>query len=270
MFTIIGSKGVIGSALSRELSQHGKALWLPDRKDNKLFQRNLGIVFYCAGLTSDFAARPRDTVNAHVSLLNDLCACQNFDKLIYLSSTRLYDSTPLVGDSNDFCEETMMSFSPLNKRHLYDLSKALGENICLNFCYGKAFVARLSCVVDFRGCCEGFLPSLFNQLLTRSEVCLESSPFFSRDYIHLNDVVKALCLFAGQNSVKVLNIASGVNILNSEIANVFRVHGKSVSFNQGNLAQENSNRPINISRLRSLGLDPSNVLDLLDQALLHH
>ena len=86
----------------------------------------MGTVFYCAGLTSDYAVRAHDTVSAHVCLLNELLQGGNFETLVYLSSTRLYDSLgPYAVD-----EDSALALNPANPRHLYDLSKALGEALC--------------------------------------------------------------------------------------------------------------------------------------------
>ena len=68
-FTVIGASGFLGSRLVTALTASGHEVYAPTRDDPALFTRPLVRVFYCAGLTGDFIARPFDTVEAHVSLL---------------------------------------------------------------------------------------------------------------------------------------------------------------------------------------------------------
>ncbi len=124
--TIVGASGFIGSRLLRHLQHLGWDCRMPARDDRAFVRERLGTVFYCAGLTADFAKRPHDTVRAHVGLLDELLAHANFDALVYLSSTRLYDGC--IANARSFVDEhTPLALDPAQPRHLFDLSKALGE-----------------------------------------------------------------------------------------------------------------------------------------------
>jgi nucleoside-diphosphate-sugar epimerase len=88
--TLIGGHGFIGRHLQAQLRSLGWTCDVPLRDDVSLFQRDLGHVFYCAGLTADFRQRPYDTVEAHVALLSNVLQQASFLSLTYLSSTRVY------------------------------------------------------------------------------------------------------------------------------------------------------------------------------------
>src|SRR5215204_2623584 len=91
MFTILGASGFIGSRLAKRLGALGLEYQGVGRHD-VLPAASLGNVIYCIGLTADFRSRPFDTVEAHVcKLLHVLRNCE-FDLLLYLSSTRLYNA----------------------------------------------------------------------------------------------------------------------------------------------------------------------------------
>lgn len=210
--TIIGAKGFIGSNLHKKLIHLGWDCSTPARNAIRIEQKNMGHLFYCAGLTANYAKRPFDTVEAHVSLLSRILQKGQFKSLTYLSSTRLYDSLPeTVGK-----ESLSLSLNPGNHRHLFDLSKALGESLCLNMGQGRARIARLSCVYKDYTDEDGFLPNLLNQLITGNSSLIEvdSSPHFSRDYIQLDDVIEALILIATRGTDLLYNVASGENISN--------------------------------------------------------
>lgn len=185
---------------------------VPDRQETYCGQENMGHVFYCAGFTADYIHRPFDTVEAHVSLLSRILQTDRFESLVYLSSTRLYDSQ--LGSVGT--EELPLSLNPTNPRHIYDLSKVLGESLCLVTGKGRARVARLSCVYNDHTDEEGFLPGLLRQIIRDRPSLLEvdSSPAFARDYIHLEDVLDALTMIARQGKGSIYNVASGENISN--------------------------------------------------------
>lgn len=177
---------------------------------------------YCAGLTADYLARPFDTVQAHVSHLAQVLqhglAHGALQSLVYLSSTRLYDGLG-AGVAH---ERAVLPMDPANPRHLYDFSKALGESLCQVAGQGRARVARLACVYEGPQDVDGFLPALLRQVLQAravgvGRVEVSSSPHFTRDYVHLDDVVDALIRIAVQGREPVYNVASGANVSNAEL-----------------------------------------------------
>jgi UDP-glucose 4-epimerase len=213
--TIIGGQGFIGRHLAARLHTAGWDCHIPARHASYNKQEDMGHVFYCAGLTADYLKRPFDTVAAHVSLLSQILQASRFQSLTYLSSTRLYDSQPgIVGT-----EELPLLLNPATPRHIYDLSKALGESLCLVTGKGLARVARLSCVYNDHTDADGFLPGLLRQLIKNRPSLLEvdSSPTFARDYIHLEDVLDALTLIATHGKEGLYNVAGGENIDNKTL-----------------------------------------------------
>jgi len=217
-FTIIGGAGFIGARLAQALRARGGQVWLPQRHADWCSEQPLGHVFYCAGLTADYLARPFDTVQAHVGHLSQVLQARHWDSLVYLSSTRLYDG--LKGGLAR--EDATLPIRPALPRHLYDLSKALGESLCHVVGQGRARVARLACVYDGPQDADGFLAQLVRRAMAAARqestsIDVDSSPHFARDYVHLADVVEALILVALQGRQPAYNVASGVNVSNAEL-----------------------------------------------------
>lgn len=223
-YTVLGASGFVGSRLAATLRATGHDVYTPERGDAGLFSRHLGQVFYCIGLTADYAARPFDTVEAHVSLLARVLRDAQFTHLVYLSSTRLYDSLGTDGGQ----EEQPLHLNPANPRHLYDLSKALGENLCLTVAGDRSSVARLACVYDWAPGAPGFLSEWLQRAASEKDFCLDSGTGLVRDYIHLDDVVAGLRAMSDNAATGIVNMASGENVSNAELAAVFNLRGWSV------------------------------------------
>lgn len=238
--TIVGGRGFIGQVLVRHLHTMGWSVWVPERDHLwPELERDLGHVFYCAGLTADYLQHPERTVEAHVSLLARVLQSANFISLVYLSSTRLYDGLPAGATAQ---ETALLPVAPHIPRHIYDLTKLTGESLCHVFGQGKTRVARLSCVYDTTPQAQGFLPDALRlvQSAERGDlVSLPSSPHFSRDYIHVNDVVRGLVDMTQGAQQVVYNLASGVNLSNAALATLIEQHsGRKVRFAHENASAE--------------------------------
>ncbi len=236
-------------------------MFAPARGDASLLSRDLGTVFYCAGLTADYDRRPFDAVDAHVTLLNDVARAGRFEALVYLSSTRLYDGLPV----SQADETVRLSLDPTSPRHTYDLSKALGENLALTRTGGRGSVARLANVYDWETGSPGFLSEWLIRAAGERVFTLESSPQVRRDYIHLDDLVAGLVAMAQAPSPGIVNLASGELVTNGEIAQVMAEAGWTVSFSN----QANPPPPPNadIARLVGLGVTPAPVKDVVRRYL---
>ncbi|THD58898.1 NAD(P)-dependent oxidoreductase [Phenylobacterium sp.] len=259
--TIIGATGFVGRRLQARLTGEGWDVYAPAKGDTSLFGRDMGVVFYCAGLTADYDRRPFDTVEAHVTLLSALIQAGRFEQLIYLSSTRLYD-----GQAARLLDEAApLLFDPTDPRRIYDLSKALGENLTLTRTDGRGAVARLSNVFDWEAEAPGFLSEWLIEAARTRALNLDSSPHIARDYIHLDDVVAALVAMAEKPAHGVVNVASGETMANGEIANLFLQAGWQVSFARD--VSPLSPPTADVGRLRALGVDPAPVKDVVRRYL---
>lgn len=260
-YTVLGAGGFIGSRLVKALKASGASCYAPVRGDESIFSRNLGHVFYCIGLTSDYRDRPFDTIEAHVTLLARILERASFDRLVYLSSTRLYDG--LHGDYS--VEKADLPINSANPRHLYDLSKALGENLCLTASKDRACVARLSSVYDVADEKAGFLPALLQRLLKERTFAIDSGSGVVRDYIYIDDVIKSLRTLADSDKCEIVNVASGENVSNQDIVDTLNSCGCRVSLQR---QTEREARPLcDITRLRALGINPVPVRSYLENFL---
>lgn len=243
--TVVGAAGFVGARLTARLQADGWSVWAPAKGDPALFKRDLGTVFYCAGLTADYDRRPFDTVAAHASLVSELIRADRFDRLVYCSSTRLYDGQK----KPEVHEAEPLVFDPADPRRVYDLSKALGENLTLARTGGRGAVARLSNVYDWEDGAPGFLSEWLIEARRNRDLALNSSPNIARDYIHLDDTVAALIAIA-ERGQGIYNVAAGRLTTNADIARVFETAGFWVKFT----GDANPPPPPNASAERLAGL----------------
>lgn len=258
--TVIGGRGFIGRALVTSLRAQDWDCHVPDRDFSwPEMVRPLGHVFYCAGLTADYLRDPRATLEAHAGLLSRVLQSARFESLVYLSSTRLYDGIPTEGQAQ---EDVRLCVNPVDPRHLYDVSKLAGENLCHVMGQGRARVARLSCVYSHLQDAGGFLPELFKKLANsrvEQDVRVASSPYFSRDYVHVSDVVHALIDISVRGVHTTYNVASGQNLRNDDLAALVQTHsGRKIVFELDRL--QSTPPVVNIDRLKSeFGWSPASV-----------
>lgn len=226
-WTVLGASGYVGASLVNHLRARGFEVFAPARHDECLFHVPLGKVVYCNGMTSNFLADPSATLHAHVAYLDTVLRKCDFERIVYLSSCRLYDSR-----AGELCKESdPLRLAPAQVRHLYDLSKALGENLCLTTSHGRGSVARLACVYDDSPRAGGFLPDLLKRLRNQRDIVLNTVPESARDYVHLRTVMSGLERLAthSQGSL-VANLASGQNVSNGQLADMMARAGWRVSF----------------------------------------
>lgn len=260
MFTVLGATGYVGTALVRHLQAAGEPCFAPARQDPALFQRPLGHVIYCIGMTADYGVRPLDTVEAHVGILRDLLARASFESVLYLSSTRLYDSRSR-GAGDLVCRETDdLALNPHEPRHIYDLSKAMGESLCLQASGGRGRAVRLSCVYGGDLGRDNFLHATMRRATESAALELATSPDTARDYVHLDDVVRLLPEIARRGRHRLYNLASGANVANRElIGAIARESGCTIRMT----GSGNAPAPVaSIDRLREeFGFRPRSVLE---------
>ena len=216
--TLIGGHGFVGRYLVEHLRATGWICEVIARNDKKIPLRHLGHVFYCAGLTADFRERPFDTVEAHVSYLAQWLKFGEFDSLTYLSSTRVYANAASTSESVN------LLVNPVVAGDLYNLSKLMGESLCLQSAR-PVHIARLSNVYGLQMPEQNFLAEILSAAARVKSVRFRSAPESEKDYISVYDVVDALPRIALDGESGIFNLASGVNVSNQMIADSLTAAG---------------------------------------------
>lgn len=209
-FTVLGASGFVGRHLVNALHGEGHDVFAPEKGSPDIFERPLGHVIYCIGLTADFRTRPFDTMRAHVAVLSDVLEKADFDSLLYLSSTRVY------GRSEVGSEASMITVDVSAPSDLYNISKLAGESLCLSCGRPSVRIARVSNIVGNDLTSDNFIFTLVRESLT-GRIKLQSALSSAKDYILLDDVVALLTRIAAGGSERIYNVASGSNITHQEI-----------------------------------------------------
>jgi nucleoside-diphosphate-sugar epimerase len=263
MFTVLGSKGFIGSHLVRELAELDLECYAADR-DESLLEQHLGTIVYCVGLTADFRSRPFDTVAAHVCTLNEILKNCEFDSLLYLSSARVYDGLKSAAQEDD-----PLQLEPLQGDHLYNISKAMGESLTLN-CGRRAQVVRLSNVYGDDYASQNFLPTIIRDAILKKKIVLQTSMDSEKDYISISDVAQLLIKIATSGRQRIYNLASGMNVshraLTTRMSELTNCEVETIEN-----APKITFPTISIVRLKEeFGFQPSSILDDLSKLVESH
>jgi len=210
-FSVFGSNGFIGSNLVNFLKSQKIECHELEPNDEKIFEKPLGHVIYCIGVTADFREKPLDTVNAHVCLLHKILKKCKFDSFLYLSSTRVY------ANSSTTNEDAQLIVNPNKFEEIYNISKIMGESLCLASEKPNVRIVRLSNVVGNNSNIDDFLSSLIYDAIINKKIILHTTLDSEKDYVHVNDVVNILPKISLHGKNSIYNIASGQNLSNEKI-----------------------------------------------------
>lgn len=240
VFTVVGSRGFIGRKLVGALETAGHRVQALDRVPASS-DRSLGHVVFAAGVTADFRRRPLDTMEAHVGALIDLLRGADFESLLYLSSTRVYEGLA------EGRENAGLLIDPADPLQLYNASKLAGEALCLALPNPAVRVVRLSNVVGAADRSETFLSALLQEAAA-GVIRLRSAPESAKDFIHIDDVLRVLpALRHGRH--RLYNLAAGRNVAYGDIVRLFgRLSGAATEFIEG--ASIVTFPPIDITRVQ--------------------
>lgn len=255
-YTIIGSRGYIGSALVRYLKERGDEVATPERGTFPC--GDLGRVIYAVGATRDYLENPMNTLDAHVATFAQLLR-REFEHCWYLSSVRLYDFTGM----EEVDETTPLSIRTDQTRSIYDATKACGETMALHGGKENVSVARLACVYGENVHSTAFLHELIAKARAGDRDS-GSHEAVQRDYIHIDDVCRALCDTTAPSGL--VNFSSGENISNAMLFRAIKeTCGHDFQFRSGSLSVPP--RVKNDKFVKAFAFQPRRVLEWLRQHL---
>ncbi|MGH8052125.1 MAG: NAD-dependent epimerase/dehydratase family protein [Arenimonas sp.] len=211
-FTVLGGNGFIGSHLVAKWRAAGHEVLVPKHESRPDPKMNLGHVVYAIGLTGDFRSRPYDTIDAHVTTMEQWLRHSNFDSWLYLSSSRVYGTT-----ANDTHEDAKISLLPGHDA-LYDLSKLLGESLCYSQPRGEIRAARFSNVFGPRQSKQTFLGAILESARNHQEIRIHEHPESAKDYINIQDAIDCIEHIVLHGNHRLYNVASGQNTSHEDIA----------------------------------------------------
>jgi nucleoside-diphosphate-sugar epimerase len=245
--TVLGASGWIGAALVAELQRQarpvlavdraGLAVWLAERDPQ-------GQVIYAIGLTADFRQRPHATAEAHVGQLSQVMQRPGVERLLFLSSTRVY------ARSSDTRENAALPCLSSDPSDLYNLSKLLGEALVLQDPRPGMKVVRLSNVVGPGQPLSTFVGELLAEAHVGGIVTIQQPMDTAKNYVSLADVVRLLPLIAESGHQRLYNLGSNHNTSHQEVAAWLERQGATVHFASAELATSGlSFPPLSIERL---------------------
>lgn len=226
--TVLGASGFIGRNIARYLQNKGYDVALPRRDQLPTLEGELGHVFYCIGMTGNFREKPLATVEAHAGLLASLLERIDYSSFLYFSSTRIYAKASGPAETS---EDALVKVRP-SIDTTYDLSKMLGESLCLSMEKPSVRVVRLSNVYGPDQSPNTFLGSLLRELVANGKAVIRESSDSSKDYVSIADVADAAEKIARNGRQRIYNVASGVPISHSEIAEAVSREGYTCSFGE--------------------------------------
>lgn len=214
-YTVVGSTGFIGQNLVVFLKERGENVLevnrtLPNKNDS------LGTVVYCAGFGG--CNEPQKVIDANVNFLLEVLNKCNYERLFYISSSRLY----LGSESGE--EEASLIISTEDKRSIFNLSKLTAEKLSID--NPKLISLRVSNVYGNAFNSPLFLPAIIRDALKNKKIKMYTSKKYTKDYINVIDVCSAIYLLSKKKvlSHALYNIAYSENVSADSILNEVAKH----------------------------------------------
>ncbi|MBW8185199.1 NAD-dependent epimerase/dehydratase family protein [Shewanella nanhaiensis] len=257
-YTVVGSTGFIGNNLVRFLTEKGEEVTeinriAPSRNES------LGTIVYCAGFGG--CDEPQKVLDANLTFLMKLLDECNYERFIYISSTRVYLN------ATTGTEKSNLVISSGDKRSVFNLSKITAEKLSTN--NPKLISLRVSNVYGDAFNSPLFLPTIIRDAIKSRKIKMFTSGDYSKDYINVLDVCNAIYLLSKKEDLShdVYNIAYSKKVTADEILEEI---SKSVEHDvEWNTTSVEEFYPeICIKRLRhEINFEPSFVLDDVERMI---
>lgn len=213
-YTVIGGKGFIGSKIVKSLESMGDNVWIPNKGDKSIFKKPLGVVIYCAG-HGDCNNGIYKVFDSNSVLLSKLLELADFERIVYISSTRIYMN------QEEADENSNLTISENDSRRLFNLTKLLSEELLMKS--GRKFsIIRPSNTYGMALKSPLFLPTIVRNAVDFGEINMHVSSDYAKDYISVDDVAElTVKISKDENAInEIFNIASGENIKANEIIKI--------------------------------------------------
>lgn len=232
---------------------------------SKLSEYNFDIIIHCAGNAdvSKSVKNPELDYECNVTLTHNLLFAMHKlgmqkTRFVFLSSAGVYGnplSLPITED---------MPSNPLSP---YAVHKVMCEELCKYFIYNYGMNIKIARIFSAYG--SGLKKQIFWDMHCKSLAGI--LPMFgtgneSRDYIHVDDVVRSLYLLATVDSDNIIfNVANGEEITIKKVAEIFAkyagINKKKIFFNGVIREGDPLNWKADISEIAKLGYTKSVEID---------
>ncbi|GIB38213.1 dTDP-glucose-4,6-dehydratase [Vibrio cholerae] len=241
---VIGGRGFIGSQIVNDLVIRGYDVEIPERGDLSFFQNSYDSIVYAAGY--GICSKPVELIESNILFFNEVLFKAKYKHLVYISSTRVYMSSPVASERSDIIlpNEDERKLFNLSKLVSEETARLSGKNVTIvrpSNVYGTALNSNL------------FLPMIIKNAILNKSIDMYVEPSYEKDYISVEDVSYFVrqCVEKGGEGFEIYNVAAGINISAESIVKIIKRETQcKVNWHPGFVGEIFT--PINISKSKAM------------------
>jgi nucleoside-diphosphate-sugar epimerase len=206
------------------------------------------------------------------TLIKTLQTCKENTTFNFISSWFVYGNVPLPAKEDSYCDP----------KGFYSITKRAAEQLLISYCDTFGIKYRIIRLANVLGKSDSkvskkknALQYMINEIKNNNDVNLYDGGEIFRDYIHVDDVVKAINLILDKGNLNTIyNIGNGEKVyLKDALSYVKDKVGSSSKFNiiksvKFHQTVQTKNMVLDISKIQQLGYKPSmDICQILDSVL---
>jgi nucleoside-diphosphate-sugar epimerase len=257
---VFGGRGFVGSKFAESRFDVN----VKDRGDYEVSEKATEVVYFISTIHNYHVhTDPYIDIDTNLTtLINVLETCKGKDITFnFISSWFVYGNVPLPAKEDSHCDP----------KGFYSITKRAAEQLLISYCETFGIKYRILRLANVIGATDGkvsakknALQFMINEIVEGRDVNMYDGGLVYRDYIHVDDAVKAINLVVDSGNVnEIYNIGNGNKVYIKDVMEMVKLwtnspsHLKSIETVEFHKKVQTKDMVLDVSKIKDLGYRPS-------------